>query len=69
MRAVLGGAERATTTAERVPAIVFTKGGGLWLEAIARLGCDGVGLDWTVDLADARRRVGDRWRCRAISIR
>ena len=45
---------------ERVPSIVFTKGGGLWLEAIAASGCDGVGLDWTIDLGEARRRVGDR---------
>ena len=45
---------------ERVPSIVFTKGGGLWLEAIAASGCDGVGLDWSIDLGEARRRVGDR---------
>jgi uroporphyrinogen decarboxylase len=44
----------------RIPRIVFTKGGGLWLEAIAECGCDCVGLDWTVSLADARRRVGQR---------
>jgi len=44
----------------RVPRIVFTKGGGLWLEAIAGCGCDCVGVDWTVNLADARRRVGER---------
>jgi uroporphyrinogen decarboxylase len=44
----------------RVPSIVFTKGGGLWLEAIAACGCDAVGLDWTADLGEARRRVGDR---------
>jgi uroporphyrinogen decarboxylase len=44
----------------RVPAIVFTKGGGLWLEQIADIGADAVGLDWTVNLADARRRVGTR---------
>jgi uroporphyrinogen decarboxylase len=44
----------------RVPVIIFTKGGGLWLEDIAATGCDAVGLDWTVDLADARRRVGDK---------
>ena len=44
----------------RVPRIVFTKGGGLWLEAIAGCGCDCVGVDWTVNLADARQRVGDR---------
>ena len=41
-----------------VPIILFTKGGGAWLEAIAATGCDAVGVDWTVDLGDARRRVG-----------
>ena len=45
---------------ERVPSIVFTKGGGLWLEDIAACGCDAVGLDWNVDIADARRRIGDQ---------
>ena len=45
---------------ERVPSIVFTKGGGLWLERIADSGCDAVGLDWTVDIAEARRRVGHK---------
>jgi uroporphyrinogen decarboxylase len=42
----------------RIPVILFTKGGGLWLERIAETGCDAIGLDWTVDLADARKRVG-----------
>jgi uroporphyrinogen decarboxylase len=42
----------------RVPSIVFTKGGGLWLEAIADIGCDAVGLDWTCDIGQARARVG-----------
>ncbi|WGE91476.1 uroporphyrinogen decarboxylase [Actinobacillus genomosp. 1] len=42
----------------KVPVTLFTKGGGLWLEAIAETGCDAVGLDWTIDIADARRRVG-----------
>ena len=46
--------------AERVPVIVFTKGGAPWLERIAATGCDCVGLDWTVDLGDARRRIGER---------
>ena len=44
----------------RVPCIVFTKGGGQWLEEIAAIGCDAVGLDWTTDIGAARRRVGDR---------
>jgi uroporphyrinogen decarboxylase len=43
-----------------VPSIVFTKGGGLWLEDIAASGCDAVGLDWTVNLGQARARVGSR---------
>jgi uroporphyrinogen decarboxylase len=45
---------------EPVPSIVFTKGGGLWLEAIAQCGCDAVGLDWTQDLGQARARIGQR---------
>ncbi len=45
---------------QRIPAIVFTKGGGLWLEQIAATGADVVGLDWTTDLGQARRRVDDR---------
>ena len=45
---------------QRVPAIVFTKGGGLWLEQIAATGVDVVGLDWTCDLGAARRRIDDR---------
>jgi uroporphyrinogen decarboxylase len=42
----------------RVPNIVFTKGGGAWLEKIAAIGCDAVGVDWTTDLATARKAVG-----------
>jgi uroporphyrinogen decarboxylase len=45
---------------QRIPHIVFTKGGGLWLEEIAAIGPDVVGLDWTVNLAQARQRIGDR---------
>jgi uroporphyrinogen decarboxylase len=44
----------------RVPSIVFTKGGGLWLEDMAGIGCDALGLDWTIDIGEARRRVGDK---------
>jgi uroporphyrinogen decarboxylase len=44
----------------RVPNIVFTKGGGAWLADIAGVGCDAVGVDWTTDLSEARRAVGDR---------
>jgi uroporphyrinogen decarboxylase len=45
---------------ERIPAIVFTKGGGVWIDRIAACGCDAVGLDWTVDIGAVRERVGDR---------
>jgi uroporphyrinogen decarboxylase len=45
---------------EKIPSIVFTKGGGLWIESIADTGCTGVGLDWTIDIGEARRRVGDK---------
>ncbi|AZQ13113.1 MULTISPECIES: uroporphyrinogen decarboxylase [Shewanella] len=44
----------------KVPVTLFTKGGGLWLESMAETGCDALGLDWTVDIADARRRVGHK---------
>ncbi|KGF81467.1 uroporphyrinogen decarboxylase [Massilia sp. JS1662] len=44
----------------RIPAIVFTKGGGLWLDAMADIGADALGLDWTVNLGRARAQVGDR---------
>jgi uroporphyrinogen decarboxylase len=56
---VLAGLTR-TRDGMVVPRIVFTKGGGLWLEAIAGSGADAVGLDWTVDIGEARRRIGER---------
>ena len=43
-----------------VPVILFTKGGGLWLEAMADTGCDCLGLDWTVGIGAAHHRVGDK---------
>jgi len=45
---------------DRVPTIVFTRGGGAWLRDIAAIGAHCVGLDWTVDIASARAQVGDR---------
>ena len=59
MRRVVAGLKREARGA-RVPSIVFTKGGGLWLEQIADCGCDAIGLDWTVNLGAARARVGAR---------
>jgi len=44
----------------RVPVILFTKNGGQWLEVMAEAGADALGLDWTTNIDDARRRVGDR---------
>ncbi len=44
----------------KVPVILFTKGGGQWLEAMADTGADALGLDWTINIDDARARVGDR---------
>lgn len=45
---------------ERIPSVLFTKGGGAWLESMAATGCDALGLDWTVDIGDARARVGQQ---------
>jgi len=44
----------------RVPNIVFTKGGGPWLDKIAAIGCDAAGVDWTTDLKTARQLVGGK---------
>lgn len=44
----------------KVPCILFTKNGGLWLESIANSGCQAVGLDWTIEVGEARRRIGDK---------
>ena len=42
------------------PIILFTKGGGMWLEAMARTGCEVLGLDWTINIGEAKRRVGQQ---------
>jgi uroporphyrinogen decarboxylase len=42
-----------------IPRIVFTKGGGLWLDEMKDLDCHALGLDWTVNLGKARAQVGD----------
>ena len=51
---------RKEADGRRVPNILFTKGGGPWLEAMADTGCDALGVDWSTDLASARHRVGSR---------
>ena len=43
---------------QRIPSLVFTKGGGLWLPEMASLNCDVLGLDWTMNLGRARAQVG-----------
>jgi uroporphyrinogen decarboxylase len=44
----------------QVPVIVFTKGGGQWLDTIAQCGAQAVGIDWTTDIRVARELIGDR---------
>ncbi len=50
----------AEADGRKVPVIVFTKGGGQWLNAIAECGAQAVGIDWTTDIHTARDLVGDR---------
>jgi uroporphyrinogen decarboxylase len=59
MRKIVAGLKREKDGV-RIPAIVFTKGGGLWLDEMADIGADALGLDWTVNLGRARALVGDR---------
>ncbi|MGW8247420.1 MAG: uroporphyrinogen decarboxylase [Acidiferrobacterales bacterium] len=56
MQQIISGLQRENE-GRRVPVILFTKNGGQWLGKIAESGCDAVGVDWTTDLADARRLV------------
>ena len=59
MRRIVAGLQREAD-GRQVPVVLFTKGGGQWLEVIADSGCDALGIDWTTDMADARARVGER---------
>ncbi|MCB1792140.1 MAG: uroporphyrinogen decarboxylase, partial [Gammaproteobacteria bacterium] len=59
MQRIVSGLTREAD-GRRVPVILFTKGGGQWLEWMADTGCDALGLDWTIDIGEARARVGDR---------
>lgn len=45
---------------QQIPTILFTKGGGLWLELMADAGYDALGLDWQTDMQQARARVGNK---------
>jgi uroporphyrinogen decarboxylase len=55
---VLAGLKRTGVDGKVVPRIVFTKGGGLWLDEMAALDCEVLGLDWTMNLGKARALVG-----------
>jgi uroporphyrinogen decarboxylase len=59
MQQIVAGLHRYETGTP-VPVILFTKGGGLWVDSIARAGCDAIGLDWTVNIGAIRQQVGDR---------
>ncbi len=59
MKQIVSGLKREAE-GRKVPVILFTKGGGQWLEAMVETGADALGLDWTTDLSDARARVGDQ---------
>lgn len=59
MQKIVAGLTK-TAEGKTVPSIVFTKGGALWLEAQANIGADALGLDWTVDIGQARQRVGNK---------
>jgi uroporphyrinogen decarboxylase len=55
MRKIVSGLIREHE-GRKVPVILFTKNGGLWLESIADAGADALGLDWTCDIGNARAR-------------
>ncbi|WP_456372049.1 uroporphyrinogen decarboxylase [Thiolapillus sp.] len=59
MQKIINGLTREAE-GRKVPVVLFTKGGGQWLEAMADTGCDALGLDWTTDIGEARQRVGGR---------
>lgn len=59
MQKIVDGLNRESE-GRKVPVVMFTKGGSQWLEAQAEVGADALGLDWTIDIANARQRVGDK---------
>ncbi|MBS0341131.1 MAG: uroporphyrinogen decarboxylase [Proteobacteria bacterium] len=63
---VLAQLKRNGADGQPVPRIVFTKGGGLWLEDMQALDCEVLGLDWAVNLGQARRRVGEGAKGKAL---
>ncbi|MGJ7544855.1 uroporphyrinogen decarboxylase [Variovorax sp. LT1R16] len=63
---VLSQLKRDGADGKPVPRLVFTKGGGLWLEAMRALDCEVLGVDWTVNLASARALVGEGPQAKAL---
>lgn len=59
MRRIVAGLKREYE-GQKIPVVLFTKGGGQWAEWIADAGADGIGLDWTVDIGSVREKVGNR---------
>ncbi len=59
MQQIVDGLKRESD-GRKVPVVLFTKNGGQWLDIMADTGCDGLGVDWTTNLADARIKTGDR---------
>ncbi|PIE41373.1 MAG: uroporphyrinogen decarboxylase [Gammaproteobacteria bacterium] len=59
MRKIVAGLIKESE-GRKVPSIIFTKNGGLWLETIADAGSDCVGLDWMIEIGNARARIGNK---------
>ncbi len=59
MQKIIDGVKR-NHNGRQIPVIMFTKGGAGWLELQAATGADALGLDWTIDIGDARERVGHK---------
>ncbi len=59
MQKIVDGLQRENE-GRRVPVTLFTKGGAQWLEPMAATGCDGLGLDWTINIGEAQQRVGSQ---------
>ena len=59
MQKIVNGVTREAD-GRKVPLILFTKGGAQWLEPMAATGCDALGLDWTINISEARQRVGSQ---------
>lgn len=61
MQQIIDGLTREAD-GRKVPVILFTKGGGRWLDKMAATGADCLGVDWTIDLSDARAMVSKNGR-------